>query len=169
MLAQLSLTRTNPGKTKQGRKPVDQTLCAICADPLAGSLVDWRPRMRTRKPIAVRYGALSVAGWMLGACRNYLAGNLRLSADNRSFNGMAGESVALNPALRERNRNLKGCGLTGLLFWVGIAPATLRSKNSRQSPRWGCAGASSEGGKGFREKRSGVFCRIAGQQLIPTH
>ena len=62
---------------------------------------------------------------------------------------MAGESVALNPALRERNRNLKGCGLTGLLFWVGIAPATLRSKNSRQSPRRGCAGASSEGGKGF--------------------
>src|SRR5258706_16166035 len=62
---------------------------------------------------------------------------------------MAGESVALNPALRERNRNLKGCGLTGLLFWVGIAHATLRSKNSRQSPRWGCAGASSEGGKGF--------------------
>jgi len=48
---------------------------------------------------------------------------------------MAGESVALNPALRERNRNLKGCGLTGLLFWVGMAPATLRSKNSRQSPR----------------------------------
>ena len=62
---------------------------------------------------------------------------------------MAGESVALNPALRERNRNLKGCGLTGLLFWVGIAPTTLRSKKSRQSPRWGCAGASSEGGKGF--------------------
>ncbi len=64
---------------------------------------------------------------------------------------MAGESVALNPALRERNRNLKGCGLTGLLFWVGIAPATLRYKKSRQSPRWGCAGASSEGGKGFSE------------------
>jgi hypothetical protein len=33
---------------------------------------------------------------------------------------MAGESVALNPALRERNRNLKGCGLTGLLFF-GLA------------------------------------------------
>ena len=34
---------------------------------------------------------------------------------------MAGESVALNPAMRERNRNLKGCGLTGLLFlgWHG--------------------------------------------------
>lgn len=38
------------------------------------------------------------------------------------FNEMAGESVALNPALRERNRNLKGCGLTGLLFWVGHRP-----------------------------------------------
>ena len=57
-----------------------------------------------------------------------------------------------------------------VVFWVGIAPATLRSKNSRQSPRCGCAGASSEGGgRGFRETRSGAFCRIAGQQLIPTH
>ena len=74
-------------------------------------------------------------GWVQVACRNYLAGNQRYSAEYRSSNGMAGESVALNPALRERNRNLKGCGLTGLLFWVGIAPATLRSKNSRQSPR----------------------------------
>ena len=34
---------------------------------------------------------------------------------------MAGESVAINPALRERNRNLKGCGLTGLLFGRGHA------------------------------------------------
>ena len=83
---------------------------------------------------------------------------------------MAGESVALNPALRERTRNLKGCGLTGLLFWVGIAPATLRSKNSRQSPRRGCAGASSEGGGWvFGKVWSGAFRRIAGQQLIPTH
>jgi hypothetical protein len=34
---------------------------------------------------------------------------------------MAGESVAINPALRERNRNLKGCGLTGLFFGRGHA------------------------------------------------
>jgi|HubBroStandDraft_2_1064218.scaffolds.fasta_scaffold15960_4 hypothetical protein len=59
---------------------------------------------------------------------------------------MAGESVALNPALRERNRNLKGCGLTGLLCWVGIAPATLRSKNSRTVPALRLRGARAKGG-----------------------
>jgi hypothetical protein len=67
------------------------------------------------------YGALSVARWVVGACRNYLAGNRGKPPVNRGSNEMAGESVALNPALRERNRNLKGCGLTGLLFlgWHG--------------------------------------------------
>jgi hypothetical protein len=62
------------------------------------------------------YGALSVARRVAGACRNYLAGNRGKPPVNRRSNEMAGESVALNPALRERNRNLKGCGLTGLLF-----------------------------------------------------
>jgi hypothetical protein len=61
---------------------------------------------------------------------------------------MAGESVALNPALRERNRNLKGCGLTGLLCWVGIAPATLRSKNSRTVPALRLRGGEGERGVG---------------------
>lgn len=63
---------------------------------------------------------------------------------------MAGESVALNPALRERNRNLKGCGLTGLLFFGLASPLQPLGPKTPDSPRAGvCAGASSEGGKGF--------------------
>ena len=107
MLTQESVTRTNPGKA--------------WAPLLACAASDGYEGMRSRSPIAARYGALSAAGWVQEAFRNYLAGNRGESTGNRRFNGMAGESVALNPALRERNRNLKGCGLTGLLFlgWHG--------------------------------------------------
>ncbi len=72
--------------------------------------------MRT-EPANCRALRCVVCCWMgIEAFRNYLAGNRGKPPGNRRFNEMAGESVALNPALRERNRNLKACGLTGLLF-----------------------------------------------------
>jgi hypothetical protein len=68
------------------------------------------------------------------------------------FCELVGESAAINPALRERNRNLKGCRLTGLFVFGLASPLQpLGPKTSRQSPRRVCAGASSEGGGcGFR-------------------
>jgi hypothetical protein len=99
------------------------------------------------------YGALSVARWVVGACRNYLAGNRGKPPGNRRFNGMAGESVALNPALRERNRNLKGCGLTGLLFFGVAWPLQPLGPKTPDSPRAGVArGRRRKGADGFSGK-----------------
>jgi len=124
-----------------------------------------RARRSQMQRFSVRCQLPDECRWLAEIISRETAGKRR---GNDGLNGMAGEFVALNPALRERNRNLKGCGLTGLLFRVGIAPATLRSKNSRQSPRRGCAGASSEGGNvvfgkrgpaHFAGPRCGVFER----------
>ena len=64
---------------------------------------------------------------------------------------MAGESVALNPALRERNRNPKGCGLTGLLFFGLAWPLQPLGPKTPDSPR-------AEVARGRRRKGAyGVF------------
>jgi hypothetical protein len=136
MLTQESVTRTNPAKAEA---KLAKRLGAIHRLWPVSAVTNVRACVRGRQLRRVTVRCLF---------QKLSRGKSREIAGNRRFNGMAGESVALNPALRERNRNLKGCGLTGLLCWVGIAPATLRSKNSRTVPALRLRGGEGERGVG---------------------